>query len=527
MIKYLTFPAENRNGPTVEVIGQRSGLVKTASHELHPNIRKFVDNPPKDPNKIYVLINALGAGEYYGPNSNNDYFEESELKKEASDHGYKSFLKAGNYRHHKNKDPEKSIGDVEVAEYNDKMHRVELVVGVKRDKARFEGHGDLITALDNNEKIATSMGAKVPYDVCSVCKNKAKTKADYCNCMKKQAGHVMDDGKRVYVTNPRPRFFDISFVTIGADRTSHVMHKLASTGVLSVDSAEEHGIRDPDGPSVKVAVEKRSEIIKKIRVIAEKIPQKGKLLDKKCLKKVAAYPMDAVVSTTGTAGIILAPIEFQTIALHQLGMSKLAEHYYDTNTVFTPSEEVETDIWPEKLAVDNLLILDILPFVSDRSVYDPVSKKRTLTKEAHATKISSEKYKSSNLLDKVASAYNGYRISLLANALELAEKAVTTPRLYGEINKDRFEDALVFDSQGKTSSAVNPALALMGIIPLALLYGAYAKRSRGGPVSSAKKFAKDHPVFTTSMLIGLARLGGELAKKGGLDAKLLNVLARF
>ena len=130
-------------------------------------------------------------------------------------------------------------------------------------------------------------------------------------------------------------------------------------------------------------------------------------------------------------------------------------------------------------------------------------------------------------LDKVASAYNGYRISLLANALELAEKAVTTPRLYGEINKDRFEDALVFDSQGKTSSAVNPALALMGIIPLALLYGAYAKRSRGGPVSSAKKFAKDHPVFTTSMLIGLARLGGELAKKGGLDAKLLNVLARF
>jgi hypothetical protein len=82
---------------------------------------------------------------------------------------------------------------------------------------------------------------RVPYDVCSICSNKSKTRNDYCACVKQIGmGRVLDDGRRIGVYNYHPRFFDISFVFIGADKTAKVMCKLASGIVVpqSVADAE-------------------------------------------------------------------------------------------------------------------------------------------------------------------------------------------------------------------------------------------------------------------------------------------------
>jgi hypothetical protein len=68
---------------------------------------------------------------------------------------------------------------------------------------------------------------RVPYDVCSICGNKSKTRNDYCQCVKSLGlGRILEDGRQVGVVNLYPRFFDISFVFIGADKTAKVMVKL-------------------------------------------------------------------------------------------------------------------------------------------------------------------------------------------------------------------------------------------------------------------------------------------------------------
>jgi hypothetical protein len=71
---------------------------------------------------------------------------------------------------------------------------------------------------------------KVPYDVCSICQHKSKTPKDYCDHARTMMNKILPDGRKVFVYNPQPKFFDISFVFIGADKTAKVMAKLASKG---------------------------------------------------------------------------------------------------------------------------------------------------------------------------------------------------------------------------------------------------------------------------------------------------------
>ena len=60
------------------------GLEKTASalemrSKLHPRVQDFVRNIIPTPAGIYILVNALGAGEYWGSNVNGDFFPEKAL----------------------------------------------------------------------------------------------------------------------------------------------------------------------------------------------------------------------------------------------------------------------------------------------------------------------------------------------------------------------------------------------------------------------------------------------------------------
>jgi len=184
-------------------------------------VEDFLATLPPDPDLIYLVINAMGAGEFYSSNRNGDYFPEKAL-----DQYHPSFVTGAKvYRHHKNKPTDKSYGNVLFSYYNPTMHRVELVLTINRKLAP-----DLALRLDNDEYLPFSMGVKVPYDVCSICQHQSKTTAQYCEHLKRPNLNSVDPstGKKNYAINDhRLRFFDISVVRINADRTAFTMKKVA------------------------------------------------------------------------------------------------------------------------------------------------------------------------------------------------------------------------------------------------------------------------------------------------------------
>ena len=242
--KESTFSSFDSTGvPLMGVIDPSSpfdGLEKTAG--IHPEVLKFKQMLEPEPNKTYVQILALGAGDFYGPNLNNDHFPWAGLSHDHSStphpylHGYKTFLNAHSFAHHVNKDPAKSYGDVILSALNHKMKRVELIVSIDHERCERNGGRNTLQKINDGEYPATSMGCRVPYDVCSICGNKARFRSEYCEHMRQMPGKIMRDGRKVFVYNHYPRFFDISFVFIGADRTSFVLEKIASGSGIFVPS---------------------------------------------------------------------------------------------------------------------------------------------------------------------------------------------------------------------------------------------------------------------------------------------------
>ena len=216
--------------PTIQIIRpgeyNRLGHVKTASEALD-----YIKQVKPIPGKTVILVLAMTAGEFYGPNRNGDAWSERPLRvkdtKITEDQvlplHYKTFETNANvFKHHVNKDPNKKIGDVLKAFYNWPMHRVELLLALDNRKAE-----DVVERIAKDEFPAVSMGCKVKYDVCSICGNKAPSRKQYCNHAKYQLGEFTRNGKRIFVWNPSPKFFDISIVRRPADKHGYMMKKVA------------------------------------------------------------------------------------------------------------------------------------------------------------------------------------------------------------------------------------------------------------------------------------------------------------
>lgn len=200
-------------------------FTKTASSD---SIREAIKKIAFDKDYTYVHVLAVGDTETTGPNRNADGFS-GHWNKTAKDH----FLSGHLFKHHKNTDPELAVGKVALAEYNPDMGRIELVVGLNNTKCAEE-----VNKLSKGEDIAVSMGAKVAYDVCSICDKHSKSPAEYCDHMKKMAGKVLEDGRQVYVDNPDPRYFDISIVHRPADRCAFSFRKVANANESVQSSVE-------------------------------------------------------------------------------------------------------------------------------------------------------------------------------------------------------------------------------------------------------------------------------------------------
>lgn len=252
--------------------GDFRALVKRAGHYVADMVRgiKFASG------EVPVHSIALGAEEWYGPNRNGDGFSEAACRKY-----HKTFEKyARAYRDHENKDPAKSYGIVKLAIYNEPMHRIELILAYNATKEAALRNGGLVAdkELDLLEKGAdfdTSMACRVPFDVCSVCNNRAKTRADYCTSIKEggmckggglknNIATILGDGTQVFAHNPDPCWFDNSMVWRHADRIASATGMLKAAGdrrIGGAEMAELMGVTAPwsvilldAGPATELAV---------------------------------------------------------------------------------------------------------------------------------------------------------------------------------------------------------------------------------------------------------------------------------
>jgi hypothetical protein len=177
-----------------------------------------------DDKHVGIHLIALGETERYGYNRNGDGFPKTACVKY-----HPTFVKHGHlYEHHRNKDPQKSLGTIVKSAYNPDMGRIELFIHAHKEKAA--GH---LEKMAKDGEVPFSMACRVKNDRCSVCNTLRKTASDpdQCDHVRTKLGQILDDGQFVGTQNDEPKFFDISFVYRPADRIAWS---------LKAASADEH-----------------------------------------------------------------------------------------------------------------------------------------------------------------------------------------------------------------------------------------------------------------------------------------------
>jgi hypothetical protein len=361
--KEILFEYGDNNSEVLQLV-HPSNFTKTA--EYSQVLVDFIKTLKEKADKIYALVNALSAGEFYGSNRNGDYFPEEALKEY-----HKTFEALGHvYRHHVNKDPEKSMGKVVFSHYNPEMHRVELIIELDKGKAE-----DVVTRLDKGDLPAVSMGCRVPWDECSICGNRARTRKEYCDHLVNKMNHILPGGQRVVAINRMPKFFDISVVLIPADRTAGFLSKVAGYNGKEITFMKSARL----APNLELGLNKfaeqdtYAEIRKNIEAKVDCVSSDPKLLIRNSqsripeekLKKLAEFPLNQVLSTMNALRIFPLKEDFQKLALYNLGEISLADELERKGEIFSISAdtvpEVPVDVnfenYNEKVA--ELLMEDI------------------------------------------------------------------------------------------------------------------------------------------------------------------------
>lgn len=483
---------------SITPLGFESGAWGQTAVLLHPSTMEKVASSTHTPERLidfmanlkprsdgrYLLLNALGAGEYWGVNKNGDYFPEWSLKGEEPPDEIKEFIRSKNlampaqwgyrtfeqyaypFRHHNNKDPIQSIGPrVCCAAYNDKMHRVELVIFILESKAP-----DLIRKIDAGEAIPWSMGAKLLWDVCSICRNAARNRPSYCEHLKNDLNKTYADGRKVFAYNYFPRFFDISAVFTPADKSAYSLRKVASdqsfynelrdiepdkavetmagmdkfAGVLDFLSTggEKHATIEKDIPPTDTSTNLGTEPIKpevwsmlfdmvsSDREECEDIPEKT-------LGALRHSPLSKALAALTSLGIVLKPGELDQVSAGR----KIPESLDFGNH-------------------DHTLLSKLKRFVHGRSMLEPHFRARVIRLKRRP----SGDQKRRLMLTKESSAYEKYK-KLLSDGVDLEKlaEAVKTKEVREALDPDVFEKEIIGIDAGPSSfdHKIAPFIALV------------------------------------------------------------------
>lgn len=331
--------------PLLELLPFNTGFSKLASLEdLSPEIKaayeRFRGKAPA--NQTYLMVVALGAGEYWGANRNGDYFKEADLL-----NTHKRFLKGHIFLQHNNKDPKDKIGDILASGYNTRMHRVELIISIHKELAP-----EIYARVQAGDLLEVSMGTRVAYDICSICGNRASKRSEYCDHLKYHMGEILDDGRQVYAINPNPDFFDCSVVRIGADPTAKGLLKVASELDSLVEKQADYKAAEIEKrvPAEVVADEELLNVLDNLYYNDPELPKEVLL----ALKKV---PLRDVIATATAMGIQLKPSELDFIS--------------PKDYLYANEDYIRDDMVPEDIRMDRRAFGILLPFVSERSYHYP------------------------------------------------------------------------------------------------------------------------------------------------------------
>lgn len=323
-----------------DLTGQMNWLEQTS--RIDPRLVDWVRDSNLDHDSFtYVLVVPLGADESWEETVNGDAFERKWLEPVEEDWGHDTFRRfAKAFMHHKNNDPSIGFGDLPAVCFNGPMDRVEAIWRLDHDKAKEVGGGawKFIQKVRNGEPADISMGCRVPFDICTICGNEAKNPAFYCQ-------HVWNpgfgwicptSGEKMRLLNPKPKFFDLSGVTVAAAPESavlgHLFPELAqalarmkTSSVSVIPSAlvaaqmwgtktrlvELQKFSSPSPVSLKL-----SDIIKEAPVLDTAVirPMRSEeedlSVDEELGDSVSKTSLPAVLSTLAALGIPLSPDEY-------------------------------------------------------------------------------------------------------------------------------------------------------------------------------------------------------------------------
>jgi intein/homing endonuclease len=296
------------------------------------------------------------------------------------------------------------------------------------------------------------------------------TRDDYDSWCRTKMNKILPDGRKVFVYNDYPRFFDISFVFIGADRTAKTMVFIFQSsvkvacdlGYVDYSSFVEQPVVGMDKAAsvsddvlaeafgLKSAELKRAEIDKDVvpsQMAGKAIPVLNRSepdLPSDLLRALASRPEDEALSTSGALGIILRPREFQKITLIRMGHSPLANGLEDAGVTFPKVDEVDrsTKLGPEKFSPALAKALE--PMMGDRSLLGPAIERRiVMISMSPSGKKNPPTSHSSPLLRKIGAAYNGYRAQLMeyvAHTKDCLQKVASTGEDFDKLSSATPED---------------------------------------------------------------------------------------
>lgn len=294
------------------------------------------------PGRHVVLVLAMSASEFYGPNKNGDGFSEGAIygannkclvaEHESLPKHHHTFEQMGNvFTHHVNKDPERNYGRILKSFYNYGMHRVELMLEIDERKAAGEF---FLHKIEQGEYPGVSMGCKIKYDVCNICGNKAPTRAQYCNHVNNMdpeygMNRLLSDGQRCFVWNPSPGLFDISFVWKPADQLGYMMKKVAHD-VYAIRGSRVLGERVQWLGREKSALAKLSEIDKVIHGDVANTTSTSDASIQAALKQFQQTPACSMDPVTNRAAAMCAPYDVRTIvnSMCMIGMAPTAKDMF-------------------------------------------------------------------------------------------------------------------------------------------------------------------------------------------------------
>jgi hypothetical protein len=360
-----------------------SGLEKLAADS---SITAYVAELKPEEGYFYVHILALGASEFYGANRNGDSFPEDSLIKY-----HHTFVTSPGFifRNHINKDPSIAIGKVVFSTFNVRMHRVEIIAAIDRVKGK-----DILERVEAGDFPSTSMACKTSYDECSICNNRAHTRAEYCTHLRNELGKIYPDGRKVTAINSAPlKFMEQSIVVRPADATSSILMKVASDSSFtqvqsSAELAEIEGLGD-NVMDKQADLSKLADLIKEIDggLVVDADPELDKLLAKTKDPKFALIPilknfkLNDVLYSLGHLGIspslafLAELIAVKLVGDHMTGsgatIASLA-HQVDPSKIAVPKEMSDEVNGPQssilKLFAPELLGSSMLPeFVEKRA----------------------------------------------------------------------------------------------------------------------------------------------------------------